>query len=111
MEIQKKEVNNVKALKYFVEKDGKEVGRAYVYVIKNDLHDDPYGLLEDLFVDEEYRSRGLVTELLKQAIVGAQEAGCYKFVATSRKVRENVHAWYKKNGFEEYGLEFRITFE
>ncbi|OIO18391.1 MAG: GNAT family N-acetyltransferase [Candidatus Magasanikbacteria bacterium CG_4_10_14_0_8_um_filter_32_14] len=110
MEIQKKEINNVKALKYFVEKDGKEVGRAYVYIIKNDLHVDPYGLLEDIFVDESARGGGLGTELLKQAIAGAKEAGCYKFVSTSRKSRENIHAWYRKNGFEEYGLEFRITF-
>lgn len=110
MDIICKEINNVKALKYFIKKDGKEVGRAYVYIIKNDLHEDPYGLLEDLFVDEEYRSQGLGTDLLKQAIVGTKEAGCYKFVATSRKVRENIHEWYKRNGFEEYGFEFRITF-
>lgn len=110
MEIQKKEINNVKALKYFVEKDGKEIARSYLYIIKNDLHDEPYGLLEDLFVDENYRSQGLGTDLLKKTIAGAKEAGCYKLIATSRKSRENIHAWYKKNGFEEYGLEFRITF-
>ncbi|MFA7315039.1 MAG: GNAT family N-acetyltransferase [Candidatus Magasanikbacteria bacterium] len=110
MKIEKKEINNVKALKYFVEKDGKEIARAYVYIIKNDLHDDPYGLLEDIFVDEEVRGEGLGTDLLNQAIAGAKEAGCYKFVSTSRKSRENIHAWYKKNGFVEYGLEFRITF-
>ncbi|PIZ96210.1 MAG: GNAT family N-acetyltransferase [Candidatus Magasanikbacteria bacterium CG_4_10_14_0_2_um_filter_33_14] len=110
MEIQKKEINNVQALKYFVEKEGKEVARAYIYIIKNDLHDDPYGLLEDLYVDEDYRGQGLGTELLKKTIAGAKEAGCYKFLATSRKEREVVHGWYKKNGFEEHGLEFRINF-
>jgi len=110
MDIQIKEINNVKALKYFVEKDGKEIARAYVYVIKNDLHEDPYGLLEDLFVDENERGNGIGTELLKQVIAGAKEMGCYKLVGTSRKSRENIHEWYKKNGFEDYGLEFRITF-
>ncbi|PIR78582.1 MAG: GNAT family N-acetyltransferase [Candidatus Magasanikbacteria bacterium CG10_big_fil_rev_8_21_14_0_10_36_16] len=110
MDIICKEINNVKALKYFIKKDGKEVGRAYVYIIKNDLHEDPYGLLEDLFVDENERGNGIGTELLKQVIAGAKEMGCYKLVGTSRKSRENIHEWYKKNGFEDYGLEFRITF-
>lgn len=110
MKIEKQEINNVKALKYFVKKDNKEIARAYVYIIKNDLHQDPYGLLEDIFVDEEVRGEGLGTQLLEQTIAGAKELGCYKLVATSRKSRINIHAWYKKMGFEDYGLEFRITF-
>ena len=110
MNILCKELNNVKALKYFVEKNGKEIARAYVYIIKNDLHDDPYGLLEDIFVDEEVRGGGLGTQLLEQVIQGAKEAGCYKLISTSRNSRKNIHTWYKKMGFEEYGLEFRVTF-
>jgi len=34
-------------IKFFVEENGKELGRAYLYVLRNDLHERPFGLLED----------------------------------------------------------------
>ncbi len=91
--------------------DGKPVGRAFLFIIYNDLHQKPYGLLEDVFVEEEYRSRGIGKELVKQVIKKAKELGCYKLIATSRFEREYVHRLYENLGFKKWGYEFRLDLE
>jgi len=96
------------AVKFEMRDDEKVVGRAYLYLIKNDLHDGPYGLLEDLFVEEEYRKHGIGGQLVKAVIEEAKKLGCYKLVGTSRNSRAEVHEFYKKLGFSEYGKEFRM---
>jgi GNAT superfamily N-acetyltransferase len=85
-----------------------EVARAYLYVMTNDLHEEPFGLLEDVFVAESERGSGLGTALVNEVIAAAREAGCYKLVATSRASRPKVHALYERLGFKSYGLEFRM---
>jgi GNAT superfamily N-acetyltransferase len=87
-----------------------EIARAYLYVMTNDLHAEPFGLLEDVYVDESQRGSGLGTTLVKEVISAAREAGCYKLIATSRASRTRVHELYERLGFANYGLEFRLTF-
>lgn len=48
-------------IKFFVEKNGREVARAFLYVMNNDLRPEPFGYLEDLFVDEQLRGQGIGT--------------------------------------------------
>jgi GNAT superfamily N-acetyltransferase len=86
-----------------------EIARAYLYVMTNDLHDAPFGLLEDVFVAESERGSGLGTALVTEVIAAAREAGCYKLVATSRASRPKVHELYERLGFANYGLEFRMN--
>jgi GNAT superfamily N-acetyltransferase len=76
----------------------------------NDLHDAPFGLLEDVFVDELQRSGGLGTALVREVISAAQELGCYKLIATSRTSRPKVHELYERLGFAKHGVEFRLNF-
>ncbi|MEM5880003.1 MAG: GNAT family N-acetyltransferase [Candidatus Aenigmatarchaeota archaeon] len=97
--------NNIKII---LEIENKEVGRCYLYFIKNDLHEKPYALLEDVFIEENYRNRGYGKILVKKAIEIAKQKGCYKIIATSRFERENVHKFYEKLGFKKWGYEFRI---
>lgn len=96
------------AVRIALQEGGREVGRAYLYIIKNDLHQSPYGLLEDVLVEEKFRGQGLGTELVRMIILEAQKRGCYKLVANSRLANEKVHELYKKIGFTEYGKEFRM---
>ena len=109
MDIKQKTIN-ARGIKFFIEEDGKEIARAFLFVIKNDLHDQPYGLLEDVYVDEAFRGRGLGTRLTKQVITAAKENKCYKLIATSRTARVKVHELYEKLGFKNYGIEFRMDF-
>ncbi len=99
---------NTVGIKVFVEENGEELGRAWLYLIYNDLHSDPYGLLEDVFVKEDKRGRGVGKKLLEKIISEARERKCYKIIGTSRMSRDMVHEWYKRLGFREYGLEFRM---
>jgi GNAT superfamily N-acetyltransferase len=75
----------------------------------NDLHAEPFGLLEDVFVDDSQRGSGLGTALVRELIAAAREAGCYKLVATSRASRPKVHELYERLGFQNYGIEFRMN--
>lgn len=94
--------------RFSVEREGKEVGRAYLYLIRNDLREAPYGFMEDVFVDESCRGEGIGTELTNAVIAKAKEVGCYKLLATSRMERPQVHALYEKLGFIKWGFEFRM---
>ena len=115
--INKKSVE-ASGIKFFIEKDlpgyagqaggKKEVARAFLYIMKNDLKKEPFGLLEDLFVDESLRGQGIGTKLLNMVIAEAKIQGCYKLVATSRHERELVHKMYEKAGFENFGIEFKL---
>ena len=96
-------------IRFSISADGREVARAYLYLMHNDLHDAPLGLLEDVFVDESQRSSGLGTTLVREVIAAAREAGCYKLIATSRTSRPRVHELYQKLGFKNHGLEFRMN--
>ena len=99
-------------IKFSVKNDGgEEVGRAFLYLMHNDLHEEPFGLLEDVFIKESERGGGIGTELVKNVIKKAEEVGCYKLIATSRHSRPKVHALYEKLGFENHGIEFRMEFK
>ncbi len=99
-----------RGFKFTVRGGKKEIGRAYLYVLYNDLHDQPFGLLEDVFVDERCRGQDIGTKLVESVLKKARQIGCYKLVATSRFARLRVHRWYKRLGFKKYGYEFRVDF-
>ena len=95
-------------VRFSYKENGQEIARAFLYIIKNDLHPEPYGLLEDVFVEEKERGRGLGTTIIQEVVAEAKKLGCYKIIATSRNTREKVHKFYEKLGFTNYGLEFRM---
>ena len=96
-------------IRFSIDGPSGEIARAYLYVMTNDLHAEPFGLLEDVFVDESQRGSGLGSALVQEVIAAAREAGCYKLIATSRAARPKVHELYERLGFENYGIEFRMN--
>ena len=106
----KKIKKNSNAVKFEMKSGSKTVGHIYLYVIKNDLHKNPYGLLEDLFVDENVRGQGLGTMLLGAVITEAKKRKLYKLIGTSRISRKRLHTFYEKHGFKKHGWEFRMEF-
>lgn len=98
-------------IKFYVMKECEEVGRVHLYILKNDLHDQPFGFMEDVFVDETQRGKGIGSELVKKVIEEARNKGCYKLICTSRYSNEKVHELYKKFGFKDHGMEFRMNLE
>ena len=93
-----------------IKRSGKEVARAYLFLMWNSLHKAPFGILEDVYVDESVRGSGLGTEIVNAVVAEARDRGCYKLVATSRYARPRVHELYARLGFKDHGKEFRIDF-
>ena len=109
MEIQFKNIDS-RGIKLFIEQNGKEIARAYLYLLHNDLHKEPFGYMEDVFVDESLRGQGIGTRIVKELIEKARESGCYKLICTSRYENKKAHELYLKLGFKDCGNEFRINF-
>jgi GNAT superfamily N-acetyltransferase len=107
------EVQHIKsdAKKITLQENGQEIARVFIYLIYNGLHSKPYALLEDLFVQEQFRGKGVGMKILQTAITEAKKADCYKIIGTSRHTREKVHKFYNNLGFEDYGKEFRMNLE
>jgi GNAT superfamily N-acetyltransferase len=100
-----------RGIRFSVSKDtGDEIARAYLYIMTNDLHAAPFGLMEDVFVAESQRGTAIGTTLVREVVSAAQKAGCYKLIATSRTSRPKVHELYEQLGFSRRGVEFRIDF-
>lgn len=97
-------------IKFYIENKQKEIARAYLYILYNDSHEKPFGLMEDVFVKENLRGTGIGSELVKKVIEEAQKNRCYKLICTSRYQKPEVHKLYKKLGFKNHGKEFRIDF-
>lgn len=109
MDIKQKTIN-ARGIKFFVEAGGKEIAHAYLYILKN-IHDQPFGFMEDIFVDENFRSQGLGTKLVEELIKAAEQNNCYKLIGTSRQARLKVHNLYRRLDFKDWGKEFRMDFD
>lgn len=88
---------------------GEEIGHAYLYLLRNELHSEPFGFVEDVHIDEHYRGQNLGQQLMDEVIGLARELGCYKLILTSRHGREKLHQWYERMGFVAHGGEFRLN--
>jgi GNAT superfamily N-acetyltransferase len=108
MDIRKEIKKESYAVKILVEEEGRVAGWVYLYVLNNDLHEEPFGLVENLYVKPEHRSRGIGTKLVEAAIDEAKRQGCYKLIGTSRHSKIKLLDFYKRFGFASHGVEFRI---
>lgn len=109
MQIEKQQIS-ADGVKLLATENGQTLGRAYLYLLKNDLHEAPFGFLEDVFVEEKHRSRGIGSQLIKAVIAEAKTRGCYKLICTARHEKQATHSFYLKFGFTDHGKEFRINF-
>lgn len=108
MNIEKRVVKEAYAIKFIAEENGTPVGRAFLYLLYNDLHEAPFGFVEDVFVDTQYRGQGIGKALVEAVIEEAKKEKCYKLICTSRHAKQKLHGWYQQLGFSEHGVEFRI---
>ena len=110
--IQEQDVTTPTTIKLVVMKDGKVAGRASLFFIQNELYDEPYGLLEDVFVEEAFRRQGIATTLVKAIVAKAKKTGCYKILANYNHPNTYLEDMYGKFGFEPAKkgvLELRFT--
>ena len=108
MDIKSNREDKSYAIKITAEENGEVLGRASLYIMFNDLHKEPFGFLEDVFVEEKNRGSGIGTKLVNEVIAEAKKLNCYKLICTSRYEKPKVHALYEKLGFKDHGKEFRM---
>jgi len=108
MEFKQETIKETVAVKITAHDGGKQIGRLYLYILKNDLHKEPFAFLEDVFVEEEFRKHGIGRQLVQKAIEEAKVQGCYKLIGNSRTFKTGVHAFYEKLGIKKWGFEFRM---
>lgn len=111
MDIQTKEVSSTGIKLYVNDENGMEIARVFLYIMHNELHERPFGLMEDIFVIERFRSQGLGGKIIRAVVEEAKKRNCYKLIGNSRFSREKVHEFYEKKGFYKRGYEFRVDFK
>jgi len=93
------------------EEDGKVVGTTFLAVLPAFAHGtSPFGVIEYVVVDENYRSKGIGKALMDECKIRAKAAGCYKVMLASSKQRTRAHKFYREMGFKEDALSFRYYF-
>lgn len=110
MNIIKEKQTRAYGIKIQAREGEKILGRAYVYILWNDVHEEPFALLEDVFVKEDVRHKGYGTKIVKEALELAKKTGCYKIIATTRDSKPAVQAWYQRLGFHRHAAGFRKDF-
>lgn len=98
----------VSAFRISTKDGGREAGHVYLYLMRNDLHEQPVAFVEDLWVEEFARGQGHGTSLMRELISEAWRLGCYKIIAISRHAKPEVHEMYYRLGFVNWGVELRI---
>jgi GNAT superfamily N-acetyltransferase len=60
----------------------------------------PYGLIENVVTDPDFRKRGFATAVLRHALNEAWDAGCYKVMLATGSKREETLRFYERAGFQ-----------
>ncbi len=109
MLIQQRRIN-AQGLRFSLTEKGKEVARAFLYLLTNEMHAKPFGFLEEVYVKEEQRGKGYGQLIVKAVIKEAKKRGCYKLISTSghANARKATTDFYQRLGFKDSGKEFRI---
>jgi GNAT superfamily N-acetyltransferase len=78
-------------------------------IVPNLAHDaSPWAEIENMVVEEKYRSRGVGKLLIEYVLKRAKETGCYKIQLCSDNKREEAHRFYQSMGFEPSAKGFRL---
>lgn len=85
---------------FVLEQEGDVIGTLTLYVLPALSHNGrPFGLVENVVVDEAARGGGFGRVLMEHAESVARERGCYKVSFTSNAKRTDAHGFYEHLGF------------
>jgi ribosomal protein S18 acetylase RimI-like enzyme len=107
MKIEKK-IIKVEGIRYSVISKGKEIGRAFLYILHNDIKGRDFGYIEDLHIDELYRGKGIGSNLIKLMIKDCKRQGGYKIELVTGYDNEGARKLYEKLGFRRLGTDYKM---
>ncbi|GEM_PF-769382 len=108
MTLKKTIVKKPYAVKWEARARGKTIAWAYLYLIFQDRHHEPYGLMENVYVEKAHRNQGLGALLVRAVIEEAKKRKCYKLIATSKTKNTDAHRFYERFDLKKVGYEFRM---
>ena len=83
-----------------IEVDGKLVSTCNITIIKNLTRNlSPYGLIENVITDSNYRKKGYATKALNMALDIAKKNNCYKVMLLTGSKKEETLKFYEQAGF------------
>ena len=95
-------------IEFIIELNGQQVGHTYLYLMRNRLHTQPFGFIENVYAKENYRGQGLGKGLVEEMIKEARRLGYYKIILTARYTKLKIQEFYEQLGFKDRGREFRM---
>jgi GNAT superfamily N-acetyltransferase len=94
---------------YLAEYNGRPVGTFALAIMHNLAHrGKSSGLVEDVVVAGDMRSKGIGGKMMGYAIEKCREHHCYKMRLSSSLKRESAHRFYERLGFTKHGYSFFI---
>ncbi len=94
---------------YIARCDERVVGTFALAIMDNLAHrGSPSGLVEDVVVAEDMRSKGIGKAMMEYALWKCTARGCYKMCLSSNLARTDAHRFYEKLGFRKHGFSFTI---
>jgi ribosomal protein S18 acetylase RimI-like enzyme len=89
-------------IRYFVATDNdKLIASAFIAIIPNlTLSGRPFGIIENVIVDKEYRGLGLGKAIMEKAIEYGKKQNCQYISLQSSNHRIDAHKFYESIGFD-----------
>ncbi len=89
-------------LRYYVAEEGKKIVATCTLTLIPNLTRGlrPYGLIENVVTDPDFREKGFATDVLRYALDEAWRAGCYKVMLETGSKKEETLRFYEKAGFQ-----------
>jgi GNAT superfamily N-acetyltransferase len=66
----------------------------------------PQALLDAVVVSRAQRGHGIGEAMVREALLMARQAGCYKLILSSNLKRRDAHRFYEQLGFRQHGISY-----
>lgn len=99
-EIFKQILKNPNLYLFLVDESHSVLATCYLNIIPNLTRNaSPYGIIENVVTNAEYRNKGYGQQVVKAALEYAWKQGCYKVMLQTGSKRESTHHFYRSCGF------------
>jgi GNAT superfamily N-acetyltransferase len=94
---------------YLAKDDNIIVGTFALAIMDNLAHmGKSSGLVEDVVVARNMRSKGIGKKMMEHALNICKENNCYKMCLSSNLIRKRAHSFYENLGFKQHGYSFMV---
>jgi len=99
-------LKNPKNFVYITEDNGKLIGFISFSIRDVIRYPKPIAELDELFIDQNHRKKGIGTGLMKVMEEKATELHCHRIFIESQYQHKEGHAFYEALGYKNYGYHF-----